>query len=295
MIVDRGNLNGLYIGYKTIFNKALDLTKPLFDRVATEVPSTTGSENYAWLGSFPRLREWLGSKQVKNLSASGYTIANKDYEATISVPRNDIEDDKYGLYNPMFEDMGQAAALWPDTLVFPLLKKGFEEKCYDGKPFYAKDHKVGKLTFSNKGTAKLNQSSFLAARAAMMSVKDEEGNSLNIIPDLLVVPPALEAAAKEILEADFINGSSNITKGMADILVVPELAGEDTAWHLLCTKKAIKPLIFQKRKAPKFIKKDAENDDNVFFNKEFIYGVDARGNAGFALWQLAYGSDGSAS
>jgi phage major head subunit gpT-like protein len=29
---------------------------------------------------------------------------------------------------------------------------------------------------------------------------------------------------------------------------------------------------------------------SVFFNKEFTYGVDARCNVGFALWQLACGS-----
>ena len=27
--------------------------------------------------------------------------------------------------------------------------------------------------------------------------------------------------------------------------------------------------------------------------KKFVYGVDARGNAGYTLWQLAYGSTGT--
>lgn len=295
MIINGSNLTGLYVGYRTIFNKALDLAKPVYSRIATEVPSSTGAENYAWLGAFPRLREWVGERQIKNLSAYDYTIKNKDFEVTVAVPKNVIEDDQYGVYNPMFEDMGQSAALWPDSIVFALLKRGFSEKCYDGKSFYASDHKVGRLSYSNKGMAKLTQESFLSARSAMMGIKDEEGNSLNIIPDLLVVPPALEAKAREILMADQIAGTTNITKGMAEILVVPELAGEDNSWHLLCTKKAVKPLIFQKRKAPKFVKKDGEHDDNVFFNKELVYGVDARGNAGFSFWQLAYGSTGTSS
>ena len=33
-------------------------------------------------------------------------------------------------------------------------------------------------------------------------------------------------------------------------------------------------------------------DDNVFFEKKYIYGVDSRDNAGYGLWQLAYGSTG---
>lgn len=74
---------------------------------------------------------------------------------------------------------------------------------------------------------------------------------------------------------------------------MPQLAGKDAAWYLLCTTRPIRPLIYQQRRKAKFVGKTAENDDNVFFNKEYIYGVDSRGNAGFGFWQMAYGSDGS--
>lgn len=293
MILNSATLRGLNVGFKTIFNKALDKTKPMWETVATKVPSTTAAETYAWLGSFPRLREWIGSRQIKNLSTSDYTIRNKDFESTVAVPRNAIEDDQVGLYNPLMQDMGESAALWPDSMVFKLLKEGFDAKCYDGKTFYAADHKVGKLTFSNKGTAALSPASYATARSNMMSLKDEEGNSLNIMPNLLVVPPTLEGMARKILLADEIDGSTNTMKGTAELLVVPELAGQDTTWHLLCTTKAIKPLLFQERETPKFVSKDAENDDNVFMNREFIYGTEARGNVGYSFWQLAYGSNGT--
>lgn len=82
-------------------------------------------------------------------------------------------------------------------------------------------------------------------------------------------------------------------KGTAEALAVPQLAGKDAAWYLLCTTRPIRPLIYQQRRKAKFVGKTAENDDNVFFNKEYIYGVDSRGNAGFGFWQMAYGSDGS--
>ncbi|MEG1931297.1 MAG: Mu-like prophage major head subunit gpT family protein [Anaerovorax sp.] len=293
MIINSGTIRGLYTSFKTIFNKALDTTVPMWDKVATVVPSTTGESTYAWLGSFPRLREWIGSRQVKNLAASDYTLKNKDFESTVSVPKNAIMDDQIGLYNPMMQDMGQSAALWPDTLVFPLLKKGFKEKCYDGNPFYSESHKIGKLGYTNKATKVLSKDSFLVGRSKMMSLKDEEGNSLNILPNILVVPPALEAMGREILYADQINGTTNTCKGMAELLVVPELAGEDTAWHLLCTTKAIKPIIFQERQKPQFVSKDSETDDNVFMRKEYLYGTDARGNAGYSFWQMAYGSTGT--
>lgn len=52
----------------------------------------------------------------------------------------------------------------------------------------------------------------------------------------------------------------------------------------------LKPLIYQRRKDFEFVAKDRITDDNVFNNKEFVYGADARSNVGFGFWQQAYGS-----
>lgn len=66
--------------------------------------------------------------------------------------------------------------------------------------------------------------------------------------------------------------------------------GSGTPWFLLCTNKALKPIILQKRRDFEFVAKDRLTDDTVFNNKEFQYGADARGNVGFGFWQQAYGS-----
>ncbi len=294
MIVNQQALRGIFTGFKTIFAKAFDDTKPLYDRVATVVPSVAGEESYKWLGTIPMMREWIGDRQIKSLTASDYTIKNKDFEVTVGVPRNDIEDDRIGLYTPSIQSLGQSAALHPDELVFVLLPGGFTNKCYDGQPFFSDAHKVGKKTISNKGTAKLSPESYAAARAAIMSMTDEHGRALKIVPDLLVTGPALESEARKILLADQIDGTTNVLKGTAEPLAVPDLAGNDSMWFLLCTKKPIKPLIYQERQKAKFVSMTAENDENVFMRKEFLYGADSRGNSGYAFWQMAYGSDGSA-
>lgn len=295
MIITPQALRGIYVGFNTLFNKAFSEVSPQYTRVATVCPSTTDMETYAWLGDLPGMREWIGDREIQNLSGSAYTIRNKDFEATVSIPRDAIEDDKIGLYSPSIQMLGQAAAQHPDELVFGLLRDGFKEKCYDGKTFFATDHPVGKKTVSNKGTAKLSLDSYIAARAAVMGITNSKGRPLRLVPDLLVVPPALEGTARSIVMSEFINGTANTMKGTAEVLVVPELAGQDTTWYLLCTKRPIKPLIFQERKKPKFVAKTNETDDNVFFAKSYLYGADSRDNAGFGFWQMAYGSDGSAS
>jgi len=66
--------------------------------------------------------------------------------------------------------------------------------------------------------------------------------------------------------------------------------GAGTPWYLLDVSRAIKPIIFQQRQAYKFVAMDRVDDESVFTRKLFRYGVDARVNVGFGLWQLAYAS-----
>ena len=294
MIVNSVALQSIFKGFKTLFNEAFAGTKPTYEKVATVVPSSTKSEEYGWLGAFPRLRKWVGDRVINSLAAHGYTIKNESWEATVEVNREDIEDDAYGVYTPMIKELGRSAATHPDEIVFGLLGKGFTETCYDGQYFFDTDHEDedGPVQ-SNKGTKVLSAASYSAARAQMMSLLDAKSTPLGIMPNLLVVPPQLEEAARKILYAEQIEGTTNTLKNTAELLVAPWLAANPTAWFLFDTSRAIKPLIFQQRKKPEFVSMDASNDQNVFMKKQYIYGVDCRDNAGFGLWQMAYGSTGA--
>lgn len=296
MIVNQANLRGLNTSYSTAYNKAFDGVKTNYEKIATTVPSTTAETNYKWLGQIPQMREWIGEREIQKLSAYGYSITNKKFEMTVSVPRDDIEDDQYGVYTPLFANMGEAAAQHPDTLCFDALKAGFKEKCYDGKAFFATDHpsgEGGKKAVSNLSHEKLDADSYEVARKVMMSITGDKGKSLNLVPNLLVVSPANEKAARLILKADQISGTTNVMKDTAELLVATELANMPDAWFLLCTNRFLKPIIFQKRKAIKMISMTKDDDTNVFMRDEFVWGADGRSNAGYGFWQMAYASDGT--
>lgn len=294
MIITPQNLRGIYVGFNTIFNKALENYKPIYTEIATVTPSSTDSETYAWLGDIPGMREWIGEREIQNLTASEYSIKNKSFESTISIDRDVFEDDRIGLWSANVSTLAQNAARNPDILIFKLLADGFTIPCFDGKPFFSDAHPVGTKTASNMSHAKLSLSAYVTARASMMSLTNNRGDPLALVPDTLVVPPALEKEARDILVADFINGTKNTMQGTAKPLVAPQLAGNDSAWFLLCTSQPVKPLIYQERRKPKFTSKTNETDDNVFYSKKFVYGADTRGNAGYGFWQMAYGSDGAA-
>lgn len=296
MIINQSNLHGLTTGYSAAFNKALSEVSPDYKDIATVTSSNTAANDYAWLGQIPGMKEWIGDREVQHISEYGYTIKNKSFERTIGINRDAIEDDQYGIYTPMFSMMGQEAGEHYNDLVFEMLTKGFTEKCYDEKTFFAADHVSGEKTFSNTSTAALSTESFLAARQAMMSITGDKNKPLKLVPDLLVVSPKNEMVAKKILEASLIDGTTNITQNLAKIKVATELSGDnEDAWFLLCTKKFLKPIILQIRKKIKFDMLTKDTDLNVFLQKEYLYGCDCRDNAGFGFWQMAYGSTGKTS
>lgn len=143
MIVNKANLGAIFTAFKTVFNVGLETAPSVYERVAMVVPSTTKEEVYSWLGQFPGVREWLGPRVIKNLTAHGFTIVNKKFESTVSIARTDIEDDRFGVFSPVMRELGRAAGDHPDQLTFALLADGFATTCYDGQFFFDTDHPVG--------------------------------------------------------------------------------------------------------------------------------------------------------
>ena len=135
-------LQSLFTGFKKNFEDAKSEAPTQYTKIATVIKSTTKSNTYGWLGKFPSLRKWVGDRVIESMKAHGYQIVNEDFEATVGVDRNDIEDDELGIYAPMFAEMGRSAGVHPDELCFGLLGAGFTTPCYDGQYFFDTDHPV---------------------------------------------------------------------------------------------------------------------------------------------------------
>jgi len=135
-------IQALFVGWRGDFQGAMKTAEPQWSKIATEVKSTTKSNTYGWLGKFPKLREWLGDRTLNSIQSHGYSVVNKKFESSVGVDRDDIEDDEVGIYTPLFQEMGRAAAVHPDELVFELLSQGNSTLCYDGQNFFDTDHPV---------------------------------------------------------------------------------------------------------------------------------------------------------
>ena len=85
---------------------------------------------------FRRFMSRVGEKNVKALEAMQYTIVNDDFEATVEVRRNDIEDDNLAIYGPQSLMSGESDRGLPDDIVFELVNNGFTNLCFDGQAFF---------------------------------------------------------------------------------------------------------------------------------------------------------------
>ena len=305
LLINAGTISNIFINLKTTFNKLFDATPTVWEKIAMKIPSTGSQNDYAWLENFPKMRRWVGDKVIKALKAGKYVLVNEDFEATVSVKRNHIEDDNLGIYAPQAENAGFSAKQWPDELVMEKVNGAFTTECFDGQYFCDTDHPVidpatgNPASVSNKGTAVLSEatlaaakSSIGAARTAMKKFKDNEGRPLNISPNVLLVPPALEDTANVLATNERLeDGKQNPYKGTFTVVVDSRLTS-DTAWFLLDTTKPVKPFVFQERKAPVFVQQIDTSSDDVFKRGEFNFGCESRGAAGYGFWQLCYGSTG---
>lgn len=293
MLVNATNMQAAAKGFRALFREELAKASNIHETLAMVVSSTSPEETYGFLKSLPRMREWLGDRVIHGLEAAGFTIRKKDWEATVAVDRDEVLFDKLNLVRPRIQELARAAVGHYTDLLVDLLVNGFTRECYDGQYFFDTDHPVGGDSVSNRGTAALSDTAYEAAYAAMQSVTDDEGKPLGARPTHLVVPPQLRATALRIIKAEQVNGTTNVNRDSAEVLVLPELAAHPTKWFLLDLSRPLKPFILQIVKEPEFVALDSPDDDNVFKRREFLYGVDCIDNAGYGLWQLAWGSLGT--
>lgn len=156
MNITPGTLRTLNQGFNAAFLQGFESVKPTWSLVAMEIMSNTDAENYGWIKDIAGVREWIGQRVVNNVQFETAYVKNRDWEHTIGVSANEIEDDRLGKYANLLRLQGEDLAQHPDELVWGLLKEGFSQKGLDGKNYFAADH-VGydsagnEVAYSNTG------------------------------------------------------------------------------------------------------------------------------------------------
>lgn len=144
MIITQTSLQALRTGFATDFQRGVGLAAPKSGPLITPVNSTTKVQTYGFLGDLPVFREWVGEKRIRSLKEKAYSLINRDFEATIGIHKNQINDDALGIYAPIVQGWGQDAGDLKDSLAFEALRLGHQRECFDGQNFFDTDHPMGK-------------------------------------------------------------------------------------------------------------------------------------------------------
>ena len=144
-VVNKALIEAAYTSFRADFEVGRVAAAPMSSPFVLNMKSVSKEETYSWLGAFNNLREWIGDRHLNGLTVSGFTIVNRDFENTVTVHRNDIDDDRIGVFSGAFKMLGESAALHPDELVFDLVRKGSTQHGYDGVPFFSTDHPIDPL------------------------------------------------------------------------------------------------------------------------------------------------------
>ena len=279
MNLTRENLESLFVAINATYNRGLRQVWDGFEKFAMTVNSSTALNRYPVMLMTGAMREWVGERVVNELSGKSVDVVNRDFEHTEGILRNDLEDDNFGFFAPLFEGIGaEAGNLWGRLASEALETPG---NWADGAAFFG-SRKIGKATINNAVSGALTVANYETARSRMMGFTAADGKTpLGLVPNLLVVPPSLESTAKTIFKTDLVasGGStvSNIHKDEVEILLDPFLTGSD--WYLMCTSRGLKPLVVQKRKAGSLQRWDKDSDECVKNHRRYEYGIDHRGAA----------------
>lgn len=314
MGINRGDIPKLITsGLRTEFmgDKGFGSTQSdVYKTIALEVPSTKASETYAWLGQLPKMREWLGERTVQGLSEHSFSIINKDFESTLRVDRNALEDEQYGQFKVLAAMMGQEARRFYDEYLMGVIEAN--GLCYDGQNMFDTDHSEGiSGSQSNAPAASSTYTVSTAAQmvtvlnlvvSAMAQIKGDKNKPFGAKVTHILVPTSLEWVAREAFDPSYrgtgTTTASDMGKGRVQVLVSEYLTNNATPGYSdvywLDLSKPVKPFIFQNRKNTEFVALDKSDDYENFMSKGILYGVDNRFNMGFGLWQLAYKTKGAA-
>jgi phage major head subunit gpT-like protein len=154
-VVNKELLDGYKVALSRQFDGAMKAAVPAqWQQITTVVNTGTKRVDFPWLGEAGSMRKWVGPRIEKQLKAYKYSIEVEDYELTMGIDRNDLEDDAGGML-PQYESqvplkLADPALRHPAELIFEqTLPNGHLIACYDGQNFFDTDHPVGDETITS--------------------------------------------------------------------------------------------------------------------------------------------------
>lgn len=294
------------------FYKALseDTGAAWINAVSNYFTSDQGSEEYAWIGQSPIMREWIGARNAKGFTENNLTIRNKHFEATIEVLVKDLRRDKSGQVMTRIMDLARRTNSHWASLLSTLIINGESTACYDGQYFFDTDHEEGDsgtqsndievdisgLPIATAGTTTapaVAEMQFAIAKAIqqIVSIKDNQGEPMNSdASEFMVMVPTtfMNTALQAVATPAQVSETQSALQAMRgqfglNVVVNPRLTWT-TQFVVFRTDSFLKSFVRQEETNVQ-LKIKGYGSEYEFDNDAHQYGVDTWRNVGYGYWQ----------
>jgi phage major head subunit gpT-like protein len=303
-VVSSDFLSGVLTNFRALFAREFNAAQALqgWQQMAIRMESEGEQNTYEWFGTVPQMQDVSHDVvSLRGLDEYNFSITNKEYQAAIEVSRMALERDRLNLVTPRIQQLAGEAARHPGKLIFDLFEDNPD--AYDETAFFANTRTLGDSDnidnlLSGTGTTVTQlQTDLASARAAMRLFQDDRARPMNLIPNVIVVPPALEQKMWQALNVQQAGRQQNapipattdgVLNGAGYALITNPYLSETNDWYMLHVGgPAMRPFIWQVEKQPVLESDTNPNDRENILKRKYLYSVYGRYNVGVTDPRLA--------
>jgi phage major head subunit gpT-like protein len=260
-LISQAWADALEPGIREWFWLGYNRRQTLRDKLYNVIPSIKDTEHYEMFGAIAT-DAWNNLGVSGRATAVGYdrgykaNIQNGEFGVELPIRRTFLEDNLYSnILNPAMM-LGDSAALKMEIDAASVFNNATTAGVYAGPDAVAlasASHPNGpdvSGTQSNAGSLTLTPANIETSRLAMWAYTDDKGGLIGATPNTLLVPPALEYAARQsvlsINDPTTANRADNPRAGAYNIIMWPFLTSS-TRWLLIDSNLMKQKLIWQER------------------------------------------------
>lgn len=289
-----GNLlePGLHSVFSDVFNRIESMLSVLFNMQDSE----KAVEHDLEMGDIADFESFAGTVPYDDM-AEGYktNYEHAEYARGFKVERKLVKDDLYNQINRKPQMLALAAARKRESDGASVLNNAFNSGYLggDGVSLCSSAHpsNVGGSNQGNSGTSSMSPTNVEATRRLMIAFKSNRNKNIQVSPDMLIVPTALDQTAFEIINSkgkvDTAQNNVNFHYGKYKLVVWNNWLTSSTRWWMVDSQLMKMFLLWFDREPVQFFR---DSDFETLVAKFAGY---MRYSKGWSDWRWVYGHNPS--
>ena len=266
----------------------------LWQNIASTFTLDGASATMVELGSAPMPKRNTTGMTVQDFVDRSLTVEPVSWDITVFISADAVADDRTSTLDARVRQAGVNFNKHINKICFEALNVGEATTTYgagyDGLALFSDahidpgaDYQTGQ---DNKYALTLSLDNYETVRVAQTMFRDDRGEVMGIMPDLLVVPPHLERTAAQItsnaMAAGTGNNDINPYSGQTRYIVAPWI--DSTAWYSVASSDPVKPVMLIMREQPHL--QSAWFDPGKPDGGHYYFKYYARYNVAYGDWRL---------